>query len=170
MSVANILDLRLLVLTDLHALTAAGVDLTSCRRIGRGRNIALQKDTFLSDIRIRHRNRGKQRFRVRMQRVSENIGRLAGLYHAAKVHNAHGIRNMLYDRQIVRDKQIGQSSLLLQIAKQVNDLCLNRHVQCRYRLIAHDEFRIQRKRTRDTDSLSLTAGKLVRITILVILL
>ena len=77
---------------------------------------------------------------------------------------------MLYDRQIVRDKQIGQSSLLLQIAKQVDDLCLNRHVQCRYRLITHDEFRIQRKCTCDTDSLSLSAGELMRITILVILL
>ena len=63
----------------------------------------------------------------------------------------------------MRDEHIGQSSLLLKILKQVQDLRLNGNIQCRYRLIADDEFRIQRERSRDTDSLTASAVQLMRI-------
>ena len=44
-------------------------------------------------------------------------------------------------RQVVADEEIGQLELVLQIAHQVQDLRLHRHVERRRRLVAHDELR-----------------------------
>ncbi len=71
---------------------------------------------------------------------------------------------MLDDRQIVGNKEISESEFLLQVLQQIDDLGLDRHIQCRHRLIADNQFRLDGERTRDTDALALTAGELVRIT------
>src|SRR5436309_2502074 len=63
----------------------------------------------------------------------------------------------------MRDEQICQPELLLQVLEQVHDLRLNRYVERRHRLIAHDKLRIERKRPRDADPLALPAREFVRI-------
>lgn len=65
------------------------------------------------------------------------------------------------------DEQVGQAHLLLQVLEHIHDLCLNGHVQCGDRLVADDEFRVERERTRDADTLALAAGELVRVAVLV---
>ena len=65
--------------------------------------------------------------------------------------------------QVVRDEQIGQLQLLLQIHQQVDDLRLNRHVERRDRFVGDDERRVQRERARHADALPLAAAELVRI-------
>ena len=65
--------------------------------------------------------------------------------------------------QIVRDEQIRQLQLLLQIHQQVDDLRLHRHVERRHRLVEHQERRVERQRARQTDPLPLAAAELVRI-------
>jgi hypothetical protein len=65
----------------------------------------------------------------------------------------------------VRNKEVCQIELLLEIQEQLCDLGLNRNVQCRYWLVSHDQLRVQRQRPRDTDTLALTAAELVRIPI-----
>ncbi len=67
----------------------------------------------------------------------------------------------------MRDEQVGQPHLLLQILKHVDDLCLNGNVQCRDRLVADDKLRVHSQCTGNADALTLTAGKLVRITVCV---
>ena len=57
------------------------------------------------------------------------------------------------------NKNIGEVELVLQIHEQVNDLRLNRDVQCAYRFIANNEFGLEDKRTGDADALTLTTGK-----------
>ena len=54
---------------------------------------------------------------------------------------------------------------MLQILKHIDDLRLNRNIECRNRFIAYNEFRIHGKRTGNADTLTLTAGKLVRIAV-----
>ena len=65
--------------------------------------------------------------------------------------------------QIVRDEQVRQLELFLQIAEQVDDLGLHTHVECADRFVANDEFRLHRQRPCDADALPLAAAELVRI-------
>ena len=65
--------------------------------------------------------------------------------------------------EVVRDHQVGQTELLLQLLEQVEDLRLDRHVQRRDRLVGDDEARFERDRAGDADPLALPAGELVRV-------
>src|SRR6195256_6946709 len=53
--------------------------------------------------------------------------------------------------------------LALKIDQQIDHLGLDRYVERRYRLVAHDQARPERERPRDADALPLAAGELVRI-------
>ena len=53
--------------------------------------------------------------------------------------------------------------LLLQVAQQVDDLRLDRHVERRDRLVGDDELRVDGERARDADALALAARELVRV-------
>ena len=71
--------------------------------------------------------------------------------------------DVLDDRQIVGDEEIGEAELLLQVLQQIDDLGLDRHVERRDRLVADDQLGLDRERARDADALALAAGELVRI-------
>ena len=59
-------------------------------------------------------------------------------------------------------KTIGGAIARLQVAEQVEDRRLHRHVERRHRLVAHDEVGIGRESARDADALLLAAAQLVR--------
>jgi hypothetical protein len=62
----------------------------------------------------------------------------------------------------VRDEQVGDARLLLDVLQQVQDLGLYRHVEAADRLVADDQLRLERERPGDSDALSLSAGQFVR--------
>ena len=62
----------------------------------------------------------------------------------------------------MRDEQVGQLELVLQVHQQIDDLRLDRHVQRGHRFVADDQLRTQRQRAGDADALALAAGELVR--------
>ena len=62
----------------------------------------------------------------------------------------------------MKKRRVGICAAILQ---QIDDLPLDLNVERRYRLVADDEGRLHRQRTRDTDALALAAGKLMRITL-----
>src|SRR5208282_1556440 len=64
---------------------------------------------------------------------------------------------------VVADEEIGELVLLLQLAQEIDDLRLHRHVEGRGRLVEHDEARREHHRPRDGDALALAAGELVGI-------
>ena len=70
---------------------------------------------------------------------------------------------MLNDRQVVRNEQVREAAVALQVAEQVDDLGLHRDVERRNRFVADDELRLDRQRPGDADALPLPAGKFVRI-------
>ena len=70
---------------------------------------------------------------------------------------------MPHHRQIVGDEQIGKAEFFLQVFEQVDDLRLDRYIQRRHRLVAHDERRLHRQRARNAHALTLPARQLVRI-------
>ena len=61
------------------------------------------------------------------------------------------------------DEQIGQAHFVLQLVKHIDDLSLDGDIQCRNRLVADNELRVQCESPSDADALALTAGKLVGI-------
>ena len=82
---------------------------------------------------------------------------------SAALHHRHLVGDVLDDADVVRDEQVSDAELALQLAQQVEDLRLHRHVERRGRLVADDQPRLHRQRARDRDALALAAGELVRI-------
>ena len=80
----------------------------------------------------------------------------------AQVHHEHTVRDVADDVEVVRDEDVREPEVALQVLEQVEDLRLHRDVQRRDGLVADDELRVDRERAGDTDPLPLPAGKLVR--------
>ena len=70
---------------------------------------------------------------------------------------------MLHDAQVMRDEQVGQAELLLEVLEEVDDLPPDRHVKGGDRLVADDELGVQVEGAGNTDPLALAAGELVRV-------
>jgi hypothetical protein len=96
-----------------------------------------------------------------MARMLEHALDLADLDDAAEVHHRDAVRDVTHDREIVRDEQIRDAELRLQILEQADHAGLNRHVERRHRLVEHDELRLHRERACDRDALPLTARELL---------
>jgi hypothetical protein len=114
-------------------------------------------------MRIRQRHSGEQCSRIGMQRLAVELLGAAELGKVAEIHHRDAVADVLDDREVVRDEQIGEPELLLQIHHQVDDLGLDRHVERRDRLVRDEEPRVGRERARDADALTLTARELVRV-------
>ena len=56
-----------------------------------------------------------------------------------EVHHADAIGDVMHDGEVVRDEQIGEPELALQVAHQVQHLRLHRHVERGRRLVADEE-------------------------------
>ena len=156
------LDLTLLRrfgLAALRGIGAAGVELAAGRRVGRGRDGALQHHALALDSRVRDGNGREQRLGVGVQRMAKNVVGLAVLHQIAQVHNADSVGDMLDDGQIVGDEKIRQVALFLQGFQQVDDLRLNGDVQRGDRLIADDELRVQGQRTGSPPSWKVSGKK-----------
>ena len=65
----------------------------------------------------------------------------------------------------MRNKQIGQAQLCLQLLQQIDDLRLNRDVQCSNGLIQHNELRVDGQRSGNPHPLTLSTGKLMGIAV-----
>src|SRR4051812_27733692 len=63
----------------------------------------------------------------------------------------------------MRDKEISQAKLFLEVLKKVHDLGLDGDIQRRDRLVANDELRLHCKRSRDGDPLPLASRELMGI-------
>src|SRR5665811_794582 len=72
---------------------------------------------------------------------------------------------MTDDREIVGDEQIREIELPLEILHQVEDLRLDRNIECRHRLVEHHQGRVEGQRSRYADSLALATGELVGIAV-----
>src|SRR5262249_17111489 len=72
------------------------------------------------------------------------------------------MRHVLNDGEIVTDEEEREAELALQILQQVDDLRLDRNIERRDCLIAHDQVGLGGERARYGDALALSAGELVR--------
>ncbi len=135
------------------------------RRVDRARDVALEDDPPALPLgdRVRDRDRRQQRPGVRVARRAVELLRRPELDDLAQVHDRHPVADVLHDRQVVGDEQVGQPESGAQVGQEVEDLGLDRHVERRDRLVADDELRLDGERPGDADALALAAGELVRI-------
>lgn len=95
--------------------------------------------------------------------VFKEIVSAAQLYHLPQIHDHNSIGHMVHHGQVVRDKQISKFPLLLNVLHKIQNLCLNRDVQGRYRFITYDELRLKRQCPGNSNTLSTSAVQLVGI-------
>ena len=85
-------------------------------------------------------------------------------HNLAEIHHGNAVAEILDDGQVVCDKQNGKPKVVAQVVKQVDHLCLNGHVQRRNRFVGDNQFRIENYRSRNADTLTLTAAEFVGVT------
>src|SRR6202041_3134584 len=114
---------------------------------------------------VDHRDSGKQRPRIRVARLGEDFVATGDFDDPAQVHNRHALADVFDHPQIVRNEEIRQMKIVLQVLQQVDYLRLDRNVEGRDRFVEHQEARLDGERSRNADTLALAAGELVRVTI-----
>ena len=72
-----------------------------------------------------------------MARVGEEFLRFGQFHNLAGVHHRDAVTDVPHDAKVVRDKNIRQLELLLQIHQQVDDLRLDGHVERRHGFVRH---------------------------------
>ena len=75
-----------------------------------------------------------------MFRVRVNFRSIRSLNYAAKIHDRDPVADMSHNMKIVGDKEVGQIHFALEFEEKVEDLRLNRDIQCGYGLIGDHKF------------------------------
>ena len=164
---AIVLEGGILLAALVHDLWAARREVAAFGWVCRARHISLQDDTLALafDHRVRDRHGGEQRLRVRVHRLFIEFVAFRQLNNLAQVHHSDTVGNVTNHRQVMRNEQVGQVELFLQVFEQVDDLRLDRHIERRDRLVADDKRWVDCQGARNADTLALTAGELVRVAV-----
>jgi len=143
-----------------HRTTGREAALADWRR--RARRFAAQHLAPRPKARMRDRNSLQQQPRVWVQRAAQHVLRRADLGDRAEIHHGDAVAQIRDGADIVRNEQVGELPLRLQIGQQVQHLRPHRHVERRYRLIGDQDLRRDRERASDCDALPLSAREFVR--------
>ena len=101
----------------------------ACRGIDGGGELAAQHDPFFFVKGVCHRGGGEQGSGIGMTGMGKQFIP-AGVFHRrAQVHDHHLVGDMVDNREIVADKEVGQVIFILQVGQQVEDLGLDGDVQ-----------------------------------------
>ena len=123
-------------LAALHRVGAAGVEAAAGRRVDRARHVAVDsgaraclgiRGSAPRPAAPRYRDGAGRRTASRLSRELDD---------AAEIHHGDAVADMLDHGEVVRDEQVGQAELALQVDQQVDDLRLDRDVERRDRLVA----------------------------------
>ena len=98
-----------------------------------------------------------------MLRSQTDLRARSDLDQFAEIHHADPCRDVFDYRNGMRNEKIRQAELLLEIAQQIDDLRLDRNIQCGNRLVCDDQFGFQGEGPRYPDALALATAELVRI-------
>ena len=132
-------------------------------RVGRGHHAADRAEPLPRTRRAGLRDRAQQRLRVRVLRVVEERVDVRPLGDGAEVHDRDLVGDLGDDAQVVRDEHDRHAELVLQLAQQLEDLRLRRHVERGRRLVGDQQVGLAGERRRDHRPLPHAAAKLERI-------
>jgi hypothetical protein len=91
------------------------VEAASDRNVGGAWNIAFQHNVAMRRVWVGSRYRRKQGLRIGVVWRGVNLPLVPNLHDTAEVHDRDAVRHMAYHRQVVRNKQVGDSSPPLQV-------------------------------------------------------
>ena len=154
-------------LTDFTAMLTSCMESATGRWIDRTWDFSRHRHSGpgTGQFRIRDRNCCQKRLRIWVQRLRTQFIAFCQLHHTSKIHDTNSIRYVPDHRNIMSNKQIRKTQLILQIFHHINYLRLNRNIQCRNRLITDNKLRIYCQSSGDSYSLLLSTGKLMRETV-----
>ena len=104
------------------------------------------------------RNGGDQRAARGGLRVGDDIAGRAVLCDPAGIHDRDVVGDRAHHSEVVRDENIGDALLALQVDEQVEDFSAHRDVERRDGLVEHDEIGLRRNGARDRQAVSYAAG------------
>ncbi len=84
---------------------------------------------------VKARNRPQQRAQIGVPRPAEDIVERAAFHDLAAIHHDDFLGDIGDHPEIVGDQQHGHSELALQLDEQLQDLRLNRYIECGRRLV-----------------------------------
>src|SRR6056297_161662 len=154
-------EIRFADLADL--LRTAILERTARRWVDRARDASFEEDPVGLPVRVRVGDRRKQTFRVGVERRREDVLDVAELGDFSEVHHGDAVTDVPDDTDIVRDEQIRDILLGLDIVEKVEYLGLDAHVERGDRLVTDDELRLDGERVGDGDPLLLAARELVGV-------
>ena len=92
---------------------------------------------------------------------------MAWLIKCCLLYTSDPVGDHFHDGEVMRNENVGQIEFLLQMMEEVQHLGLDGNVQSGNGLVGDDELRFYGQGPGDSDTLFLTAGELVRITLCV---
>ena len=160
---AVIHERRLDLSADVRHVSAPWMEAAAGRWIDRAWHVALEDDplALVGQIRIRDRDGREQGLRVGHDRSLVEIFGRRDLDELPQVHDSDPVAHVADDPEVVRDEDVGEGELLLEIVQQVQHLGLDRDVEGRDRLVRDDQLRIEGEGPSDADPLPLAARELV---------
>src|SRR6058998_230999 len=120
---------RGLLSADGLRILAPGIEMTTRRGIRRVRYFALENDPIGAKARIRYGDRRQEGLGIGMLGRREQFFVRCGLHDPADVHYRDPIADVLDDAQVVSDEEKGEPKSFLKFEEEVQDLCLDRHVE-----------------------------------------
>ena len=102
-----------------------------------------------------------------MHRIVYQGCRVCNFDKFTKVHDNNPVAQKTRRCKIMRNEQNADSLFTVHFLQQVQNACAQRHIQHGNRLVGNDKFRVDHKRTRNRHALSLPAGELMRIPVLI---
>src|SRR6266581_3164648 len=142
---------------------APRVERASAREVDQVRWQALDGLERLVGLRVEARDGAKQRPRVGVLWMGENVRGRPGLDDLAGVHDDQTLAHPGDDAEVVRDQDRRRAEIAVHVAQQVEDLRLDGHVERGRRLVGDQDVRRGGEAHRDHRPLAHPARKLVRI-------
>src|SRR5579884_4129956 len=127
---------------------AARVEAAGGGRIEWARDVSPKHDLLprSPERRVGDRYGREQGAAVRMLRLGVELLLRARLDRLAEVHDHDAVGDVPDDVQVVRDEDVREVEIALEVLEQVQDLRLHRDVERRNRLVADDQLRVDRER------------------------
>src|SRR5579883_1574590 len=124
---------------------------------------ALDRDQPIAHARPEPRHRTQQAGGIGMQGALEDGVGARLLDHVASVHDDHALADLRYHAEVVRDQHHRCAHIAREAADQIEQLRLDRHVECGGRLVGDQQAWVAGERHGDHHALAHAAGELVRI-------
>ena len=123
------------------------------------RDVYKRQDQSLVGLCIHTRHGTQKSHGIWMCRFIENIINRPLLYDLTCIHNGYFITDISHNAQVMGDENDTHLGFLLQILHQLQDLCLDGHIQSRSRLICDQQIRAAYHSCADHNPLTQTAAQ-----------